>query len=178
MSREHPIRERLDSSMPPDMLEQLPQYERIELVRLLRLPEVDRKTQLDAMERAKRRRFQRALEQMAEEQERHGKQSVTKGHLAWALGRYTETKLIPLAARLDAAERYLEYLALPFYRRWWVDLRRIATREIPELGQRLVRWLDRRGVRFIRNVDEDKAITAEAQALLAEEPKPEGETQP
>lgn len=150
MAREQPMRNRLDGALSPDEHAQLPEVERLELVRLMRLPDEEITKQLDAMERGKRRRFQRAMETMREEQEKHGRSTVSKSHLAWALGKYTERVILPYAARLDTVEAFMVYQSLPFWRRWWVDLRRIVQREIPEYARAFVRWLDSKGIRFVK----------------------------
>ena len=53
---------------------------------------------------------------------------------------YNKSKILPLAVRLDAAEAALRYLTAPWWRRLWWDLKRI--------GDDLLGWLERRGIRF------------------------------
>lgn len=170
MARENPIRERLDSDTPPDD-GRLSAPESLELVRLMRLPDEDMQAQLSTMDRAKRRRFQRALEDKREEQEKHGKTTVTKAHLAWVLGKYTDRQVMPLANEVDLLKAFCGYLALPFYERWWVDLRRIVKREIPEHALAFLRWLDSKGIRMVRTTPEP-VTEPEPDAPTVERPAP------
>jgi len=151
----------------PDGLVGLKEQERMRALKLLRLPEIHRNAKLADMPREERRRMQRALDEEQEKYERHMRTTVNNATLVKALQALSEKQLMPLALRLDDAESALDYLFLPFYRRWWRDLRRIWRVELPELGALVTKWVhERLGIRIIADVEADAELGAEADAVL------------
>ena len=53
---------------------------------------------------------------------------------------YNTHKILPLAARLDAAEGALRYLTAPWWKRRWYDAKIV--------GGKVSKWLERRGIRL------------------------------
>jgi len=93
-----------------------------------------------------RKLLKRKLTQIDERKLHAGESFVTKRELAGYFGVYTETKLMSIAANLDEVTAVVEFLSLPFYRRWWLSARTIASRA----ASALIMWLEARGVRFVQ----------------------------
>ena len=122
-----------------------------ERMALLRLPPEEFKAALEErgdLSRMERRRLQRQFEDMQAERKRWGSKVLTRIDAMDLLGRYTELKMIPLAANLDAATRRIEtleaichHLSQPAWRRAWWGILAWAMRVREAVTSRIV-WLN------------------------------------
>ena len=98
-----------------------------------------------------RRRLARTIEDEKEREKRWASKMTNRGDVLDIIGLYNRDKILPLAARLDAAERALKYLTAPWWRRRVYDFRR--------WGGKLLDWLEARGITFykLEENDEDAA---------------------
>ena len=76
-------------------------------------------------EEARKKRFQHTM--------------TTRKDVMGIIDLYNQHKIIPLAARFDEMEKVVAYMALPLWRRLWLRLKR--------LGDGVLAWLERRGIR-------------------------------
>ena len=106
----------------------------------------DRKALWDKMSIKQRRLFKRYVDQVDEKRLHAADSFVKKRELASYMMLFIETKLMPIAANLDEVTRVVEFLALPFYKRWWRTLKVAAQ----GTWRKTITWLDRRGVRFVQ----------------------------
>lgn len=105
------------------------------------------------MSRQELRRFQRLLEDVEAKKLHDAESFVTKRQLVQYFEVHINHQHMPLAANLDEVTRVVQFLALPFYKRWWVTLKvwgdniRAA---LVWLGRFTILQLDRLGIRFIQ----------------------------
>ena len=114
-------------------------------VRWPRLPEDAQAGYLDQMSRAQRARFERTVENMHQDQKLFASKLTTRQDVVAMIAMWQDRQVLPLAARLDSLERWIEFQQLPFWRRWRVAL---AVRWALLLG-----WLESKGVRFVKMED-------------------------
>jgi len=107
-----------------------------------RLPEEARNSYLEQMSRAQKARFERTVERHQEGSKHFAGKLTTRQDVVAMIAMWQDRQLLPLAARLDSVERWIEFQERPFWRRWRVKL---AVR-----WALLLRWLDSKGVRFYR----------------------------
>ena len=79
-----------------------------------------------------------SIEREAERGRKHKAKLTTRGDVMAIIELYNTHKILPLAARLDAAEGALHYLTAP----WWQ--RRLWDAKI--IGGKVYKWLARRGI--------------------------------
>ena len=76
---------------------------------------------------------------------------TTRGDVMAIIELYNTHKILPLAARLDAAESALRYLTAPWWRRRWWDAKII--------GGKVHNWLERRGIHlYTLDTDPDRCL--------------------
>lgn len=134
----------------------------------------EEKTELtERMSRAERKKFTKLLEDVEAKKVHSGDTFVTGRQLSHYFGSYTEQAITPIAHNLDELSRQVlevsglvDYLMLPFYRKWWVkwSLRLISFNH----------WLNRHGIRFVQLNEEtmngDPEILTDT-GSLGEEPQ-------
>ena len=74
------------------------------------------------------RRLERTAEKEAELERRFAGKLTTRKDVIAIIEMYNQRKILPLAAAVDEHRAALNYLLTPWWRRWWIDLRRLASR--------------------------------------------------
>ena len=93
----------------------------------------------DGVDRIEKRRIEKQREKEEARKKRFQHTMTTRKDVMGIIDLYNQHKIIPLAARLDEMEKVVAYMALPLWRRRWLRLKR--------LGDGVLAWLERRGIR-------------------------------
>ena len=93
----------------------------------------------DGVDRIEKRRIEKQREKEEARRKRFQHTMTTRKDVMGIIDLYNQHKIIPLAARLDEMEKVVAYMALPLWRRRWLRLKR--------LGDGVLAWLERRGIR-------------------------------
>ena len=94
----------------------------------------------DGVDRIEKRRIEKQREKEEARRKRFQHMMTTRKDVMGIIDLYNQHKIIPLAARLDEMEKVVTYMALPLWRRLWLRLKR--------LGDGVLAWLERRGIRL------------------------------
>ena len=94
----------------------------------------------DGVDRIEKRRIEKQREKEEARRKRFQHMMTTRKDVMGIIDLYNQHKIIPLAARLDEMEKVVTYMALPLWRRRWLRLKR--------LGDGVLAWLERRGIRL------------------------------
>ena len=106
-----------------------------------------------------KRRLAQETESEAARGRKYKAKLTTRGDVMAIIELYNTHKILPLAARLDAAESALRYLTAPWWQRRWWDAKII--------GGKVHNWLERRGI-HLYTLDTDLDTDPE---VPPEEPK-------
>ena len=112
---------------------------------------MDREQSVDRIEK---RRIEKQREKEGERKNRFVNKVTTRKDVMGIIDLYNQHKIIPLAARLDEMEKVVAYMALPLWRRLWLRVKR--------LGDGVLAWLERRGIR----VDTVDAVDTRPEGIL------------
>ena len=105
-----------------------------------RLPEHERERLEASMNRAQRKAFERTVAKLNDGQNHFASKVTTRQDVVTIVGLFWERNALPMAARLDAVERWITYRELP----WW----RRARLTLLAWGEGALLWLEKHGIRF------------------------------
>ena len=91
---------------------------------------------MDGRSELDKRRLAQETEVEAERGRKYKAKLTTRGDVMAIIELYNSHKILPLAARLDAAEGALQYLTAPWWKRRWWDAKII--------GAKVYKWLESR----------------------------------
>ena len=117
-------------------------------IRWPNLPEEIQESLKEQMNRGTWRRFERTLAKMHEDKRTFGQQYCTREDAVKINALFLEQKVMPIAANVDRLTQAVEYLMLPWWKRWWV--------QVVRAGLRIHDWLASKGVRLV-NLETEEA---------------------
>ena len=109
------------------------------------------------LSRVERRKLDKAIAEAHGDKMRYANKVTTRADVVNIMALYIERNILPFGQRMDAIERYIRFLELPFYKRWWVRL--------SSLIDRFIRWLDVRfGIKLVSMEETDEDVQADNHA--------------